>query len=205
MVVLFVAVAIASSLYMLAEFAEEYPSLAGKVIQYTLAAVVCFHGILLLDELPYYEVIVGLISHGTYFTTLRTFPFIKVVSVSSLLSLVSFFVSNITWLQYFVRIRSGGPEFVQVIGFFFVMVWLTPISLFISLCLSENILPMGANGDFDATSNGLDLSSASDGKKKTIIRVIIDYLMQIILEPLKVAILTSIQASVKFVSTKKDA
>ena len=75
---LILAVSISSGLYLLAELAEEYPSIAGVILkQYLFPAVIGFHIILWVDGLPTFEIFLGLISHACYWKMLDNYPILK--------------------------------------------------------------------------------------------------------------------------------
>ena len=154
--VLFAALSISIGLYYCAELAEEYPSLAGKVIKYSTYGVLALHVILCLDGLPWYESIVGLLAHTAYFQLLRSFPFVEVLSLEAILSAVAFIVSHYVWFHYFISYGYGKPhyDFLTVLGFFFIMLWLIPCGLFISLSINENVLP--GIGPSNSAANGIN-------------------------------------------------
>ena len=133
-----VALSIAVGLYSVAELAEEYPSLTGKVIRYIVIGVFVIHVLLLIDGLPFYEKSIGILSHCAYASLLRDYPFVKTVSLEAIFSVVAFIVSHYTWFQYFVWNRH---DFFTILGFFFVMIWIVPFGFFVSLSINENILP----------------------------------------------------------------
>lgn len=192
--ILILSMAIASALYLIAELSEEYPSHTGTAIKYNIWFVMTVHILLLFDGLPWYEVSVGLISHLVYMLALRTFPFVQILSVSSFLCIICFSVDNITWLRYFV-INHRDAEFIQVLGFFFCMVWIAPVSLIVCMCQSENILPSSTQGELSNLS-----TASSDGKKRSIPKMILDNIMTL-LQPLTDATTNAVKA----MSTKKAA
>jgi len=186
--VLFAAISIALSLYYTAELAEEYPSIAGRVIRYTTIAVVTCHVLLLIDGLPWYESLVGILSHAAYAALLKNFPFVNLLSLEALLSLVAFIVSHFAWFQYFIS-HSINREIIPTIGFFFVMLWLVPCGIFVSVSINENILP--GIGPSTASSNGLNTGG---GKQVNVFKYIFD------IEKMK-EFLGGISAGSKFVGT----
>lgn len=171
--ILLLALSISSGLYLLAEIAEEYPTLTGKCIKYLTGIALVLQVVLWLDGLPAYQSIVGLLSHVVYASMLKQFPFVQLYSVQSLLSVIAFFACNIVWLQYFIE--TGAYEMLQVLGFFVLLVWAVPCALFISVSLNDNSLP----GMFAVakSSNGLDNLA---GRKKSFFRVCLDYLLALV-------------------------
>lgn len=170
--VLFGAVSITLALYYVAELAEEFPSIAKKVIRYATISVVACHVLLLIDGLPWYESIVGLLSHTAYAVLLKNFPFINLLSLEALLSLVAFIVSHFAWFQYFATYPDIiHRQVLSIVGFFFIMVWLVPCGIFVSVSINENILPgIGPSNGF---GNGLSNSTGS-GKQVNIFKFIFD-------------------------------
>lgn len=173
---LFLALSVAIGLYYVAELAEEYPSLAGKCIKYATGVVLGLHLILMLDGLPWYNSLVGLLCHCVYASLLREFPFINTLSLEALLSVVAFLVSHVVWFQYFTDGMYGGIryDFLTVLGFFFVMLWMIPIGLFISMSINDNVLPGAGIGPSNAASNGVN------GGKRNIFKMLFDSVVGLI-------------------------
>lgn len=182
--VLAFAMCIVCGLYFCAEAAEEYPSITKKVIRNALIVVLILHVILWVDGLPLVESAVGLVSHGIYALLLNDFPFIDIFSLKVLLSVAAFIASHYFWFRYFL---GKYMEILHIIGFFLIMLWLIPFSLFVSLSVNENILPgirppnksNGVNKNtnvfkalFDSVSSvvkklaGLTSTISSNGKKR---------------------------------------
>lgn len=144
-----------AGLYMLAELAEEFPTLTGKILRYLITFVLIVYFILCIDGLPVKETFIGILCHIAYLSMLSTFPFIELVSLKSFASVVAVIVSNYFWLSYFLNLEEHKDDhFFQIIGFFIVMVWATPIGLLISLTINDNILPGSRPTDY--SSKNLD-------------------------------------------------
>lgn len=62
----FLAISISSALYLVAEAAEEHPSIAGMILRYLLQIVFALHFILWIDGLPFFECFIGALTHGCY-------------------------------------------------------------------------------------------------------------------------------------------
>jgi len=141
------ALCMACGLYYLAELAEEHTSLAKKFIRHLIHFQLLAHVLLLTYErFPLTPVLCGLTAHASYYTMLRRFPFIEPLSLPSLLSVSFFIASNFTWFSTFRNDLNllrryeviSGPS---VSAFFALMVWTTPIALFVSLTLNDAMLP----------------------------------------------------------------
>ena len=165
---------VAIGLYYVAELAEEYTTLAGKIIKYVTLFVMGLHLVLLLDGLPLYNTLVGLACHACYFSLLKGFPFVNTLSLEALLSIVAFIVSHVVWFQYYTDVPFGmmRPDFLTVLGFFFVMLWMVPIGLFVSISVNDNVLP--GVGPSMTSSNGINNS----GGGRNIFKSLFDYAQQ---------------------------
>jgi len=169
------AVSISSALYLVAEMAEEYPTLAGVILKrYTMPVVLGLHVVLWLDGLPTYSVCVGLLSHGAYHLALKSFPFVKVMSINSLLCVLAFIWSHWTWFSYFNQLgqqqklgvtgAGGRVDMLHMVGFFLVLVWAVPMGIFVSMSISDNVLP----GVLGSTQGVADVAvDGSKGKGKS--------------------------------------
>jgi hypothetical protein len=58
--ILLITLAISSALFILAELAEEYSVLSGKIIKYLLIFVILLHILLYFDGIPAYEICIGI-------------------------------------------------------------------------------------------------------------------------------------------------
>ena len=183
---LLLAGAMTAALYMLAELAEEFPSRAKIFMTYTLFGLLFFHFLLMLTGLSIVPLLIGMATHGAYFSMLQTFPFVDLISIRSGLSLLGLLASHWFWFKFFIdaehdhhhRDNDGKyqHDMLQVFGFFVVMVWSVPCGLIVSLTVNENVLPgirpidHGGMGINSSSSS----SSSSSGKKKTIFMSIFD-------------------------------
>ena len=133
-----VAIALSSALYLVAEYAEEFPTFAGKCVQTLLVLVVCLYLLLWLDGIPLLESCVGIGCHVVYASMLSTFPFVEVLSLRTVASGLVFLFSHYIWFSYFL---NNSTDMLHVCGFFVIMVWAVPCGLFVSLSINDNILP----------------------------------------------------------------
>jgi hypothetical protein len=61
--------------------------------------------------------------------------------------------------------------------FFVVMVWLVPMTIFMTICLNDNVLPGALGINSDSSQNGLDNlgeGGAEGGRKKSLFRMVVD-------------------------------
>jgi hypothetical protein len=172
------ALSISSGLYLLAELAEEFPSLSGKITKYMLGTVFILHVLLLIDGLPLFETAMSIMAHCMYATMLRNFPFIDLLSITTAGSVLGFVGCNVMWLMFFTRDRLHEP--LQIVGFFVLCVWSIPCALFVSLTLNDNTLPV-LSGPGALKQSGGDMGDLSmmtgGGKKKNMFKMITDSLI----------------------------
>lgn len=155
------ALSIASGLYLLSEFAEEFPTAAGKIMKYSLLVVSVCQFALWVDGLPLIPCLFQSCALGAYFSTLRNFPFVQLTSWRSIFSMILFLLTNAFWLHYFLSQRK---DILSILGFFVVMVWSVPCGMFVSLTVNDSVLP-GVIGQPKA-ANGLSSSTNNSGKGK---------------------------------------
>lgn len=149
---LFGAVCLASGLYWLVELAEEYTSLAKKLIRGATITLLVLHVLLLVYErFPLLPTGTGLVAHAVYYQLLRSFPFVEPRSALFGISAVGFVASNVLWYRFFaadveIFYRYGVAPLPAVAAFFLLVVWLVPGAFFVSLTVNESVLP-GAGVD----------------------------------------------------------
>lgn len=131
---------IASGLYYLAEFVEEYTVITRKIISRSLQLVFALHVLLLVfHPMPWRLTLFSLGCHVVYSQLLRSFPVIQLSDPVFLLSCVLAVANHFLWFSHFTSTRMY--EFNDICGFFVFIVWLVPFSFFISLSAADNILP----------------------------------------------------------------
>jgi hypothetical protein len=186
---LLLAISISSALYLLAELAEEYPTLAGTILKrWLLPGVVILHLILWIDGLPTLEVMLGLFSHGCYYLMLQSYPLLKLNSHEAPLALFSFCISHYFWFIYFtdpMNYNLPGRDVLHLCGFFVMLVWVVPFGLFISLSISDNVLPSG-NGNMGSTDHLSRMNdpaaagSSKGGKGSNAFKTVYDFFHHIV-------------------------
>ncbi|KAL9650545.1 hypothetical protein ABK040_004763 [Willaertia magna] len=171
--ILFLILCVATGLYYLSEIAEENTILTKKVITYTIYFVIILHLILwLFDELYFRYILIGIISHIIYYQLLKTFPFVKIKSLSFIFSVITFFISHLGWYFYFTDYRTPIYDFFELLGFFFICVWIVPLSLFVSLSIGDIQLPGGLT-NMDGDVNKRDILKM---KNNNVVQWIMGYL-----------------------------
>lgn len=164
------ALALSAGLYMLAELAEEHLTLTGKIVKTVVVVVAIVQLLLWIDGMPTFESLIGLGSTGIYASMMVDYPYMKLVSPSSIGSVVAFIASNLLFLKYFT---ANHNNILHVFGYFVVLVWSIPCGLFVSLTVNDNTLPSVSAGIPLTSNNGLN-SGSSSGKSRTIIKLIYD-------------------------------
>ncbi|KAF9155522.1 erv26 super protein [Linnemannia schmuckeri] len=135
----FATLSLACGLYYLAELVEEYTVLTKKIIKGLTLGVVGLHLMLwIVDGLPFTKILFSLACHALYSTNLSNFPYISLVSIPFLSSVVLVLVDHFMWFQYFA---NKYYSFMSIASFFGICVWLVPFTYFISLSANDNALP----------------------------------------------------------------
>jgi len=173
------ALALSSGLYMMSELCEEYPTFAGRIVKLSVYVVMALHLVVYLDGIPFYYCFVGAMSHLGYLLALQRYPLIQLFSVQTVLVLIAFVASHMVWFDYFITRNNGGYksrngdyydhdyennnhstsqnfEFSQILGFFLVMIWYIPFSLFVSLTINDYSLPGQPQSMGVSTNYGFD-------------------------------------------------
>ena len=138
--VIFVVHCMASGLFCLAEFVEEYTTVAKKVMKLTALVMIVFNVVLgLTGATPLFLSILGAGAHCSYRSLLHTFPSCDFRSSQFFVSLILFVAHMYYTMEYFGGLRRS--TFDQLFSYLVVLVWLLPFALFISLSANDNVLP----------------------------------------------------------------
>ncbi|GMI21469.1 hypothetical protein TrCOL_g3131 [Triparma columacea] len=138
------AICIACGLYCAAELAEEYSSIARRVLNYSLGTVFLVHFLLLFSGVPFLPLFTSTLCNLVYLTLLPSFPYVEPLSLPSVSSLLAVLGTHYTWFSYF---HNTYTPILQVTGFFLVMIWGVPLMFFVSLSLPSDGLPVGIGGE----------------------------------------------------------
>lgn len=169
---LFLTMAIASGLYYLSELVEEHTVIAKRLLTKLIYSVVGLHIFLwIVDGLPFWGTVLGVLSHGVYLGNMRRFPFVKLSDPLFILSCGKFcfplfnmrdlakektvlvLLDHWVWFRHFSHSQSRAyqrsayyedidtPSFTMIASFFGLCVWLVPFALFVSLSAGDNVLP----------------------------------------------------------------
>ena len=136
---LLLAAAIAVASMVLLELVEERISLAQRITGYIFWLVIIIHLLLIFSGFPAFETIWSIVSHFIYAFKIKEFPVSNNYSLSSIALGICFVVSNYHWFNFF---QEHHVDFLQIVGFFFLQVWLVPIIALGSIILSEVTMPI---------------------------------------------------------------
>ena len=180
---MFCTLCVACGLYYLAELVEEYSSLAKRVLRDLILFVLVLHLLLaIIDNFPVHLIILGLVSHATYFTLLKKFPIIVVTDVKFIASCILAVTSHILWFRHFTQSDMYFP-FSEILAFFLFCVWIVPFGFFVSLSANDTALPhVGSNENLLRKSNeGSGILPGIEGKSShSMVRRFFDYISNFI-------------------------
>ena len=142
----FVVLGIASALYYISELAEEYSAVARRAIKTAIPTIgAMFFLMMVVDGLSWWRCLLSIGGLGVYSTHLSTFPWVWVSSPKTYASFAAFIVDNLVWLSYFTRADVQKEHmYWSVVSFFFVFVWLVPLTLFVTVAAADEQLPLGS-------------------------------------------------------------
>ena len=95
------ALCIACGLYCAAEIAEEYSTIAKKVLKWALIVVFVIHLLFILSGVPLSTILTSSLCHLVYASLLKDFPYVEPLSAPSIGSLIAVGVSHYCWFQFF--------------------------------------------------------------------------------------------------------
>lgn len=98
---------------MISELAEEFPTTTGHILRTSLLIVAILQCLLTADGLPFSTSLVQLLAYGSYYFTLRNFPFIDLFSIPAITSVVLFLITNLLWLRHFL---PGRYDTLPILG-----------------------------------------------------------------------------------------
>lgn len=170
MFVVFVGVCLACGIYYLVELAEEYTVTTKQLIRYTTLTQLALHICLFVYErFPLLPTFVGFVSHLSYLQLLTLFPSTNPLSFPFVAAFLLFIVDNIVWFRFFhfdvelfYRYRVAPTP--AIASFFLLVVWLVPLSFFITLSVNDSVLPNTSMNN--AATRGAGPSSATQGENR---------------------------------------
>lgn len=128
----------------MAELIEEFLRTTKKLIDYTIKATVVANGLLIIDGVPIYCVLSGLVAHGLYYRLLHRsrFPYISTESPDALMAIGGFLCNTGAWVFHYWHSRYTTE---YIAAFLLITTWLVPFALSLSLAGEQTSLP-GAGG-----------------------------------------------------------
>ncbi|TPX31256.1 hypothetical protein SmJEL517_g05376 [Synchytrium microbalum] len=167
----FLILSLASGLYLLAEWVEEYTVQAKKVIRWTSYIVIATHLLLFLDNLPWWRLIYSFGCQLWYLQLLPSFPIIELTNPVFLGVCGMVVINHFIWFWYFTQ---KYHPFSQIATFFGLCVWLVPFLYFISLSANDYTLP--AFDQSSASRYGENGSQTS--RKRSLVKTIVNFFLR---------------------------
>jgi hypothetical protein len=132
-------------LYLASAIAEENSRQMRKLLLNYIATVVILQLILWLDGIPLKYVVASIGCHLVFYSLLRDFPYVEIMSLSAISSCVAVVLQHYIWFDYFAKVATDGRHhnltLTNLVGFFVVFVWALPAGFFISLTFADETLP----------------------------------------------------------------
>ncbi|KAL7738428.1 hypothetical protein ACLKA6_006741 [Drosophila palustris] len=137
--IIFITLSIVAGLYYLAELAEEYTTSTRRFILFMISFTIFVYILLIFfEDFSWTIVLCGLTAQGFHFSIMTNFPFIRLLSVPFIGSLVMLVVNHLLAFQYFTSVYV---PFTQVLAYFTICMWMVPFALFVSVNANDNVLP----------------------------------------------------------------
>ncbi|KAI8872236.1 DUF396-domain-containing protein, partial [Ramicandelaber brevisporus] len=166
----FAILCMACGLYFLADLAEEHTAVARRIINGTINAVVAIHILLFIcdGDIPWWHTALSVgINAGVYRRVLKSYPDTDPLDPAFVASCAALVVDHLLWFQFLVydycedllapsnkqnnNYSSGGGERglggQAVVAAMFVLTWLVPLMLFVSMSAGEYTLPQYLTDD----------------------------------------------------------
>ena len=102
--------------------------------------VATLHVLLLFEStLPRSYVLIGLVTHGSYYRLLKDFPVVQGSTNPWLISsIVLFVIDNVAWIWH---LNSYYYSTMEIMCFGQIFLWLVPFLYLVSLSVNDNVLP----------------------------------------------------------------
>lgn len=143
LLLVFLAICVATGLQYIAELMEEYTVASKKVLWYLTRIIGGLHVLayFLESDVELFTAVAGAVAHVMYDRLLRRFPYCSLLSVDFALAALAFLASNSLWMMHWMFSDETG---LFIACYCLVMALLVPFGFFISLSVNENLLPGGA-------------------------------------------------------------
>lgn len=177
--ILFVALGIAAGLFYLAELAEEYTTIARRVMKYLVITIASLYVLVAaVDGISWWRCLVSVAGQAGYAQLLRRFPWITPSSPAFLLSVVVFATDHILWYSYFSEVQqslSTAVPYWSIVSFFFLFVWSVPFGFFVTCAVADQNLP-GLGGSSGVAGGGDAAGFAGGVKRRTFATMLSSFL-----------------------------
>jgi Transmembrane adaptor Erv26 len=124
-------------LYRAIHFIENHPTRAKRRIEYMIWILSLTHIFLYLRGFSLPCMVYSLVCQYTFYSMLPDYPNIDSSSPSFLLAVLMVFVNHFWYLVNMIRKQMGV---VEIVVYFFVPVWATPFSFFLSLTANDDVI-----------------------------------------------------------------
>jgi len=139
--VVLLSLCITAGLFYLAELAEEFSVLTGKILKWSIVAIEVVHVLLYFDGLfPLPHILLSMAANGAFALILPDYPFFELGSIKFICSGVGVVINHFCWVRFFHLVYFTA---LQAMSFMAVMVWAIPLGFFISASVADNVLPSG--------------------------------------------------------------
>jgi len=187
----FLTLAIASGLYYLSELVEEHTVFAKRLLTRLVYGIIGIQVLLcLVDQFPFKLSVLSIVSHVVYLGNMRRFPIVKLSGPLFLSSCVLVLVNHYVWFNHFSAAPLAAPKsiydtpnlpsFTEITSYFGLCVWLVPLSLFVSLSASENVLPtMGSEEPGGIPGAAGNTKAKRQGMAKVIVDTVREWIAEL--------------------------
>ncbi|GBP42750.1 Protein TEX261 [Eumeta japonica] len=128
-----------SGLYYLAEIVEEYTVMAKYVISWMIAITIVIHiGLIIFEDFPLHMNALGLSAQLVHAVLMRSFPSVKVSSLSFIIAVILLILNHYVAFIYF---GQHYYNFSEMLAYFTLCLWVVPFALFVSLSANDYVLP----------------------------------------------------------------
>ena len=147
LLIVFTSVSYAAGLFLLAQWAEEYPTNTKRIIKYVIAAVFAVDvAAIPLSNIHFVPLLISAAVTAAYAgTMLQTFPLISLTAANVATALASVAV-QIMWAVYFAYANVPPYQYAQppyttsqLLAFQFISVWAAPALFFVTATLTQTL------------------------------------------------------------------
>ena len=141
-------------LYYIADLVEEHTLFAKKVMKVLIYSVLIIHLLMLIFErdIPFLEILIGVVAHITYLCLLPKFPFIDLTCPLAICAGAMSLVNHFAWFYH--MINYAYYPYGEIIAIFVICVWMCPLAFVISLSTNEPFTYGAADDNGEGIGSG---------------------------------------------------